>query len=63
MGRDALLYAPGWRRGFEAGEILAMPYLYARIAALEREVRDVQRRRRLNFHHAGRRCRFSNRNA
>ncbi|MGQ0750610.1 MAG: hypothetical protein ACT4PS_08755 [Betaproteobacteria bacterium] len=33
-----------------------MPYLYGRIAALEREQRELARRRRLDFHHRGRRC-------
>jgi hypothetical protein len=55
-GRDGLLYGPAWRRGFSPGEILAMPYLYGRIAALERELEVVMRARRLDFHHAGRRC-------
>lgn len=57
IGRDGLLYGPAWRRGFTAGEILAMPYLYGRISALEHQVRELVRRRRLDFHHAGRRCR------
>jgi transcriptional regulator with XRE-family HTH domain len=56
-GRDGLLYAPAWRRGYSPGEILAMPYLYGRIRALEGEARELARRRRLDFHHAGRRCR------
>jgi len=63
IGRDGLFYAPNWRRGFSAGELLAMPYLYGRIAALERELRDVMRARRLDFRHAGRRCRTSGQRA
>lgn len=57
IGRDGLLYGPAWRRGFSAGEILSMPYLYGRIAALEAEMRALARARRLDFHHAGRRRR------
>lgn len=31
FGRDGLLYADGWRRGFSAGEIRAMPYVYGEL--------------------------------
>jgi transcriptional regulator with XRE-family HTH domain len=58
IGRDGLLYAPGWRRGFEPGEILAMPYLYGQISALNARVRELARARRLDFHHVGRRRRL-----
>lgn len=34
FGRDGLLYAPGWRRGFAPGEILALPYLHGQLAAI-----------------------------
>jgi hypothetical protein len=57
FGRDGALHAPGYTRGYAPGEILAMPFLYGQIAALKRQVRDVMRERRLDFHHAGRRCR------
>lgn len=56
FGRDGLLYAPAWRRGFSPGEILGMPYLYGRIAALERLRKDALRARRLDRHH--RRARY-----
>lgn len=36
IGRDGALYAPGWRRPFTPGEVLALPYLYGQIAALKR---------------------------
>lgn len=39
--RDGLLYAPGWRRGWSPGEILTIPYLYGRIAAQERRLREL----------------------
>jgi hypothetical protein len=60
FGRDGLLYAPGWRRGFEPGEILAMPYLYGQVAALKRAARDaLQARRRDRRHQRAARSRSS----
>ena len=32
----ALLYAPGYRRGFSPGEILALPYLHGALRAARR---------------------------
>jgi hypothetical protein len=52
FGRDGLLYGPAWRRGFSSGEILALPFLYGRIKAFEREARERLRARRLDRHHA-----------
>lgn len=56
-GRDGRLYAPAWRRGFTPDEILAMPFLYRQISAIERHLRAVLRARRLDYHHARRRAR------
>ncbi|HYC45385.1 MAG TPA: hypothetical protein VED01_07835 [Burkholderiales bacterium] len=56
IGRDGRIYPPGYRVGFTPGEILAMPYLYGQIAALERRVREIARERRLNVHHSRLRC-------
>lgn len=41
FGRDELLYAPGWRRGIEPGEILALPYVRAEAAYQGRRVREL----------------------
>lgn len=39
---DGLLYAPAWRRGLHPGEILAIPYLYALRASLDRTERELR---------------------
>lgn len=54
FGRDGLLYAPAWRRGFAPGEVLMQPYLHARIAQLEREKIEAAAARRRDPHHARR---------
>lgn len=41
FGRDELLYAPGWRRGIEPGEILALPYVRALAAAEGRRAAEL----------------------
>jgi hypothetical protein len=43
IGRDGLLYAPGWRRGLEPGEILALPYVRALAAAEARQAAELRR--------------------
>ena len=40
------LHAPGWRRPFTPGEILALPMLYAQLAALRRQLATRQSVRR-----------------
>ena len=42
FGRDGLLYAPGWRRGFTPGEIAAQPFLYGERATLRRELEQLR---------------------
>ena len=42
FGRDGLLYAPGWRRGFEPDEIRAQPFLYGERAVLKRELAELR---------------------
>jgi hypothetical protein len=56
LTREGALQAPGWRAPFTAGEVLAMPFLYGQIAALRSELDRAARARRIDFHHAGRRC-------
>lgn len=41
FGRDGLLYAPGHRQGWSPGEILAIPYLYGQIRALQDVTRSL----------------------
>ena len=39
--RDGRLYPPGYRYGLAAGEILAVPYLQALVAELQRQKREM----------------------
>jgi hypothetical protein len=54
FGRDGLLYAPGWRRGFSPAEVLTLPYLHGQLAALKREKVEAAQARRLDHHHTRR---------
>lgn len=40
VGRDELLYPPGYRRGYSAGEILALPFVYGELAALRLQLKE-----------------------
>lgn len=44
FGRDGLLYAPGWRRGIEPGEVLALPYVRALAATEARRAAELVER-------------------
>lgn len=44
---DGLFHGPGLRRSLKPGEILALPYLYGQIAALQIRLRAMERQKRL----------------
>jgi hypothetical protein len=42
LSRDGKLYYEAWRRGFEPGELAALPYTWALVRTFEREKKTLQ---------------------